>query len=105
MRLRGAELLRVEGPEGIYAFPRVHHEARRAVVHLVNWNFAADGERGEVYKHLTLTLLNPQRWGPVATVTYYQPGCKPVEIKPERHGDRVRLTLPQIETWGVVEIR
>ena len=104
-RLRGMELLRVEAPEGVYAFPRVNRAKRTAAIHVVNWNLAANGERAELYQHVTLTLREPQRWGKCDSVTWLQPGCKPVALKPERHDDCVRLTLPQIETWGVLEIQ
>ncbi|MFZ2640957.1 MAG: LamG-like jellyroll fold domain-containing protein [Verrucomicrobiia bacterium] len=105
IKLRGMELLRVEAPEGVYAFPRVNRAKRSAAIHLVNWNLAANGERAETYRNVTLTLLQPQRWGKVASATWLQPGRKPVTLKPERHDDCVRLTLPQIEAWGVVEIK
>jgi hypothetical protein len=104
-KLRGMELLRVEAPEGVYAFPRVNRAKRTAAVHVVNWNLGASGERAEPYRNVTLTLLQPQRWGKLASATWLQPGKKPVSLKPERHDDCVRLTLPQIETWGVVEIK
>jgi len=104
-KLRGLELLRVEAPEGVYAFPRVNRSKRSAAVHLVNWNLDANGERAERYQHVTLTLLQPQRWGKIAAATWLQPGREPLALKPECHDDCVRLTLPQIETWGVVEIQ
>ena len=103
-RLRGMEVLRVEGPDDVYAFLRVNRERRSAVVHVVNWSLAPDGERAEVYRNVTLTLLRPERWGNITLATYHQPGRESVALKSELHGDCVRLTLPQIETWGVVEI-
>ena len=95
----------LEAPEGVYAFPRVNRSKRSAAVHLVNWNLDANGERAERYQHVTLTLLQPQRWGKIAAATWLQPGREPLALKPECHDDCVRLTLPQIETWGVVEIQ
>lgn len=103
-RLRGMDLLRMEAPEGIYAFPRVERDRKSSVIHLVNWNLAADGSRAEIYHAITLTLQQPGRWGTCASATYYQPGEKPVTLTPEYHADGVRLTLPQIETWGIVEL-
>jgi hypothetical protein len=105
VKFRGLELLRVEAPEGVYAFPRVNRSKRSAAVHLVNWNLGANGERAERYQNVTLTLLQPQRWGKIASATWLEPGREPIAIKPECHDDCVRLTLPQIETWGVVEIQ
>jgi hypothetical protein len=104
-KLRGLELLRVEAPEGVYAFPRVNRSKRSAAVHLVNWNLDANGERAERYQNVTLTLRQPPRWGKIATATWLEPGREPVALQPECHADCVRLTLPQIETWGVVEIQ
>ncbi len=76
-----------------------------AAIHLVNWNLAANGERAELYRNVTLTVLQPQRWGQITSATYLQPGQKPLTIEAERHDDCVRLTLPRIETWGVVGIK
>jgi hypothetical protein len=104
-KLRGMELLRVESPERIYAFPRVNAAKRSAAIHLVNWNLGTNAERPELYGNVTLALLQPQRWGKVASAVWLQPGQPPVTLTPERHEDCVRLTLPQLATWGVVEIR
>jgi len=104
-RVRGLARLRVEGPEGIYAFPRVHGERRSAAIHLVNWNFGRDGERGELYRNVTLSLLAPPHWGPLAAAVFHQPGQPAAPLEPEVHDDCIRLTLPPFDTWGIVEIQ
>jgi hypothetical protein len=103
--LVGVDLLRVEAPGNVYAFPRVNQAKHSAAIHVVNWNLGANGERAELYRNVTLTLLQPQRWGNLAAARWLQPGQQPVTLSPERHPDCVRLTLPQLETWGVVELK
>ena len=71
----------------------------------MNWNLGRDGQRGEPYRNVTLSLLAPPHWGPVAAAVYHQPGQPAVPLEPEVHDDNIRLTLPQIGTWGIVEIR
>lgn len=104
-KLRGMELLRLEAPENIYAFPRVDSKKRSAAIHVVNWNLGPNPERAELYRNVTLTLLQPERWGAIASAVWLQPGQEPVDLKPEKHADCVRLNLPQLETWGIVEVR
>lgn len=102
-KLRGLDLLRLEAPEHIYAFPRVNGARQSAAIHLVNWNLG--GERAERYRSITLTLCQPQRWGKLSSAVWLRPGQEPVTLQPERHEDCVRLTVPELETWGIVEIR
>jgi hypothetical protein len=54
---------------------------------------------------VTLSLLAPRHWGTVAAAVFHQPGQPAVPLEPEVHDDSLRLTLPQIGTWGIVEIR
>ncbi len=105
-RLLNLDLLRVEGPENFYAFPRVNRDRQSAVIHLVNWNLGGSAtERAETYQHVTVTLLNPARWGTVSQVFWHEPGREPATITPELHQDAIRLTLPQVATCGIIEIR
>jgi hypothetical protein len=104
-RLQELELLRLEGPENLYAFLRVNRERRSAAIHIVNWNLAPGGERAEPYRKVTVTLLNPERWGTVSQALWHEPGQPPVVLEPERHTDCLRLTLPQVATWGIIEIK
>ncbi|MFA6544099.1 MAG: hypothetical protein WCS99_06720 [Limisphaerales bacterium] len=104
-QLRGLDVLRLEAPEQVYAFLRVNQSNRSAVIHVVNWNLSGDGERGESYSNMTVTLLQPERWGKVASVMLHRPGERSLLVKPELHSDCVRLTLPKVETWAVLEIK
>lgn len=103
-KLRSLNLLRLEAPDNVYAFPRVNGKTHSAAIHLVNWNLAASTERAECYRNITLTMLQPPRWGAFKSAVWLQPGLAPVPLTPERHADSVRLTLPQLETWGVVKL-
>jgi len=77
----GEKLLRLEAPTDVYAFLRV--KPNSAVVH----------------------LLGPARWGESLRVKYYQPGQSAgTELTPEPHARMFRITVPKLETWGIVEI-
>jgi hypothetical protein len=104
-RVMGIDLLRFEGPDNLYAFLRVNRDAHSAAIHVVNWNLAPDGERAEAYQNVTVTLLHPERWGAAAQVFWHEPGRPPVPLTPERHAGCIRLTLPQVATWGIIELR
>lgn len=97
---RGLDTLRFEGPPGIYLFPRRSADGT-VLIHVVNWNLAADGRGPEGYRHVTIGL---RRWPAIAGATYWQPGQAPVGVEPEVHPDAVRLTLPQIGTWGILAL-
>ncbi len=103
--LRGAlgDVLRVEAPEGVYAFPRARDDGA-LVIHLVNWNAVPDGSGPEVYAGVTLALRHPERWAPIATARWHQPGEPTVTITPERHQTHLRFVLPRLGTWGVLEV-
>lgn len=103
-RLMTLDLLRLEGPENIYALLRVDHRRRIAAIHLVNWNFQPGAERAARYAHLTLTLQHPERWGALQSIHLHQPAKPSVAIEPERHPDCIRIALPALTTWGIVQI-
>lgn len=97
---RGLDALRFEGPPGVYLFPRQAADGR-VLVHLVNWNIVPGADRPESYRSVTVAL---RRWGAVAKATYWQPGAEPVEPTVEPHAEFVRFTLPQLDTWGILEL-
>lgn len=97
---RGLDPIRLEGPPGVYLFPR-QAEDGTVLIHVVNWNISADPSRAEAYSFVTVNL---RRWGAIRRATYWQPGAEPTELTPEVHADSVRLTLPKLQTWGIVEM-
>ena len=104
-RLLALDLLRLEGPENLYAFLRVDRGRGTAAIHVVNWNLGvSEAERAEPYGNVTLALLRPDRWGAVSNAVWHAPSQTPVTLVPERHADCIRLTLPQIRTWGVIKL-
>jgi len=103
-RLQGLDLLRLEGPDNLYAFPRVNRDAHSAVIHVVNWNFSSESERTENYRNVTVALLHPERWSASTQAIWHEPGQPSVTLTPERHADCLRLTLPQVATWGIIEL-
>ncbi len=105
-RIIDLDLLRLEGPENIYAFLRVNRERRTCAIHVVNWNLGDNGgERAETYASVTVTLRNPERWGAVGQAVWHVPGEPSVHLVPERHAQGLRLTLPQLTTWGIIELK
>jgi hypothetical protein len=100
---RGLDTLAFEGPPGIALFPRLAADGT-LLIHAVNWNLSADPRRPEVYDHVTVSLRHPPQWGPVARATYWQPGQAAAELTPEPHADSLRLTLPRLETWGILAL-
>ncbi len=104
-RTLGLGLLRVEGPENLYAFIRADPVRGTRAIHLVNWNLGGDAtERAETYRHVSLALLQPERWGTITRAVWHAPGEASVELAPERHAECVRLTVPHLSTWGILEI-
>ncbi len=104
-RLLEMELLRLEGPENLYAFLRVNRDTHSAVIHVVNWNLGGtDTERAETYGNVTVTLLHPERWGNVAQAVWHEPGQPSTTLSPERHPDGLRVTLPRLTTWGILQL-
>jgi hypothetical protein len=104
-RTLGLDLLRVEGPENLYAFLRVNRDSRTVAIQIVNWNLGGpDAERAEAYGNVTVALLHPERWGALSKAVWHTPGEPSVSLTPERHADCVRLTLPRLTTWGLVEL-
>ncbi len=99
------DLCRVEGPDHIYALVRVNPGPRSAVIHLLNWNAKPDNASNETYRHVTLTLKQLERWGPISTAVYHQPGAPVAKLELERHGDSIRLTVPELATWGAIELK
>jgi hypothetical protein len=104
-RLMGLDLLRLEGPDNLYAFLRVDRERRTSAIHVVNWNLVPDAERAETYRNVTVTLLHPPRWGAVSNAVWHTPSQPTITLIPEHHADCIRLTLPRITTWGMIELR
>ena len=96
----GLDTIRLEGPPGVYLFPRQADDGT-VLIHVVNWNLSADPKRPETYRFVTVNL---RRWGAVRRVTYWQPGEEPTELTPEVHADSVRITLPKLATWGILAL-
>jgi hypothetical protein len=98
--------VRIEGPKGIYAFLRVKPGAPSALIHVVNWNTLVDKSAADPFSSVTLSLSAPEQWGKSPQMKYYLPGQKGgVDLQAEAHPDSLRVTLPRLETWGVLQIQ
>lgn len=100
---RGLDMLGFEGPPGITLFPRLAANGT-LLIHVVNWALSADPTRPEIYAQVTVALRHLRQWGPFDRVTYWQPGAAPLALTPEPHVDSLRLTLPRLETWGILAL-
>jgi len=70
---------------------------------MANWNTTVDAA-ADAFQYVTLRLPQPERWGDAPTVTYYEPGrSSSIKLEPEPHATMLRITVPRIETWGIVE--
>ncbi|NLF98779.1 MAG: hypothetical protein GX565_01360, partial [Lentisphaerae bacterium] len=102
-RVMALDLLRVEGPDNLYAFLRADAVRGTHAIHLVNWNLGGENsERAETYRSITLTLRHPDRWGAVPRAVWHAPDTPSAELVPERHADCIRITVPQLTTWGML---
>lgn len=99
---RRMDILRWEGPDGVFLFPRT--SATGPIIHVVNWNSSADGMQPEVYRNVTVALRHPDRWGLLGRITYHQPGQPAIDIEPEVHPDGMRIMLPRLATWGILSL-
>ncbi|NUQ01379.1 MAG: hypothetical protein HUU35_16165, partial [Armatimonadetes bacterium] len=98
---RELDVLALEAPPGVYAFPR---GGAQTVIHLVNTSERPDGRGPQSYGHVTVGLRHPERWGSLRGATWYAPGRPAVAIDPEVHPDLVRLTVPSLATWGILRL-
>ena len=102
-RVMALDLLRVEGPDNLYSFLRADPVRGTRAIHLVNWNLGGENsERAETYRSVTITLRQPDRWGTVSRAVWHAPDAPSVELVPERHADCIRITVPQLTTWGML---
>lgn len=103
--IRGFDWVSLEGPSGIYTFPRVNPQSHSATIHLVNWNAAPDKKGNDQFQHITLTLKHLAKWGKLREVWLHQPGHPSQKLIPELHPGYARLTIPQLDTWAVIEVK
>jgi len=104
---RGLSVLRVEGPEGVIAIPRVKPgPPLSAVIHVVNWDLTADGSSVEEYGSVTVSLTQPAMWGEVTGARLYEPGnVEGTDLAVESHPNSVRLTIPRLRTWAIIHLQ
>lgn len=104
-----ARPIKVEAPQGVYAFTRLANDGR-TVVHLVNWNADAakvdgDGSGAEPFANVSFAVERPEGWPGKLTATCYAPGEPPVTLAAEEHAGSWRFTVPRLGVWAIVELR
>jgi len=104
---RSVSVLRVEGPEGVIAIPRVKPGPPfSAVIHVVNWDLTPDGSSVEEYGSVTVSLTQPAMWGDITRARLYEPGkADGMDLAVERHPDSVRVTIPRLRVWGIIQLQ
>jgi hypothetical protein len=104
---RGLSVLRVEGPAGVIAIPRVKPgPPSAAVIHVVNWDLTPDGNSTEEYGSVTVSLTQPSTWGPIAKARLYEPGGDPdgTDLAIETHPDTTRISIPRLKVWCILHL-
>ncbi|MCD6361657.1 MAG: hypothetical protein J7M38_12445 [Armatimonadetes bacterium] len=51
-----------------------------------------------------MQLLGFQQWPDNLQIQYHAPNRESVALEPEVHARFVRVTVPELATWGVIEI-
>ena len=94
----------VEGAEHIWVLPRARPGggARSLVCHLVNRNYDAAKDGPSPLKDVTVELRRVLDGPRPRRCTLYQPGEAPVELQVDADADRIRVTVPELELWGVL---
>ncbi len=104
-RLAGLAPLRLHAPRGIYAVPRLSADGkeRTLVVHLVNTNLNAAGDKMLPQRMLSLTLRPLARLGSnLARATWHEPGAEPKPLEWDESVEGPRLLIPRLAEWGIV---
>jgi len=99
-------LVQLEGPDNVYAFLCASSDAEDQswVIHLVNWNTRTDGSP-DPYSNVTLSLSQVLLSEKAVRCLLYAPGASAPNLLPqEEHPARVRITIPQIQTWALVHV-
>jgi hypothetical protein len=104
-RLMKLDLMRVEGPDNIFAFLRINKKSHAAAIHLVNWNFQDEAEQVERYANVTLSLQQPRRWGEIKSITLHEPEKPAQQLTAEQHSDCIRIPVAELKTWCIIEIQ
>jgi len=92
----------------VHVFPRrrISGEHTSLALHLLNRDYdkGADEyhEKKEVAVELTARVLGGA--SDFSSAVYHQPGREPIYLQVEKKRGKVRLAVPSVELWGVIEV-
>ena len=97
----------IEGAGQVWAVPRAIPGDRKApaVVHLLNRNYDAAKDTVAVQRGFSVRIRRDLFAGRKLTrATLHAPGAEPVALKLASDGDEIRVAVPELGLWGVVEL-
>ncbi len=101
--------IQIVGAENVLAVPRLAEDARRpVVVHLVNRSYAEKEDRFLPKARFTVVLaasLLPREVGGYASAVWHTPQGDVSGLAIRREGERLMVTIPQLDEWGILEIQ
>lgn len=98
-----AALVRTGVDSGLELTVQRHADPDRIVIQAVNYGFDLDA--GEAIPVSDLELEVTDGFGTdLAAAKYYRPGERPRSLAVDTQGDRISVTLPTVEVWGVLVI-
>ncbi|MBI4910658.1 MAG: hypothetical protein HY820_44000 [Acidobacteria bacterium] len=97
----------LDSGSGLWLFPRRIPGRKDAsvVCHLVNSNYDSRLNRIVPQRAVTVSLRNALWNGAAARkVTYYTIGAAPVDLPFEKSADGVRVSIPEVDLWGILQV-
>jgi len=103
-RLRIGALQTIHAPEGVWIKHRVHRtDPKRQVLHLLNGHFDYEANRVKRQTDVTIRMTRPEGWQGVVA-TWHAPGGPSTKLNVSPAGDRVEMTVPALDHWGILEL-
>jgi len=105
--LRDLSPLELWGPEGVTVLTRIARQGSEATMacHVLNRSRAAAGEPPVPMRYLSIGLKHDALPGRAVSARWHAPGQEPVALELETLPGLVRLVIPRVDEWGVVEVR
>ncbi|MBI2299794.1 MAG: hypothetical protein HYU66_12780 [Armatimonadetes bacterium] len=95
----------VWGPPGVRALPRVKPGGRTLAIHVLNRNQREPHGPVAPLKYVSVGLRPAAQLGPkVARAVWHAVGAEPVAVEPEELPGLLRLVLPEVREWGILEV-
>ena len=105
--LEPLSLLRYWGPNDLVFLPRMQTDGttNRLLLHVLNLNQNPTDKSPVPVKWTSLLLRLPAMLGPDLTAArWHAPGAETATLEVEKLNEGLRVILPKIELWGIVEL-